>query len=563
MSVEFGYRSTFEASSNAHNLLSTGGILYKGESPTEMMERVVGALSLQEEVYDGRASAITFASKLGLQMDTGKIAMSTPILTNAGTEFGRPLSACTMPTLSLVDGNRRLITEEIDQLHQQGMGTGFNLSDTHDPIATLNFLNGIATEGAASGLENRPVGNMGILSVYHPSIIEFINCKRDSPKNTKWKFNISVDLDRAFFTKLENGDDITLLDGKSISSRLIFSTICDAATECADPGLVFLDRMNERNPVPAIGAYKTTAPCAEVGLVEGESCQFGYLNIASFLVERDGEVSIDYASLSDSTHLLTRALDNALGISINNFLTPRSVYVTEQKRKIGIGICGLADAFSISSMAYDSPEARRFAKDILAHINFQSKLASVDLADSRGSAMSMLNLDPKGNLHLSSPGHIQSLYAQLSDTAYVKSSDWVNLANEVRRTKKLRNTSTIALPPTGRSALVIDASAGIEPHFSMKTANTKVLEATQKALRNSGGNSIHSEARQISPMGHIAMAAELQTFTDEAISKTVNMPSGTTPSEVEAVYLKAYYSGMSGVTVYVDGSHRLQPLALK
>ena len=137
------------------------------------------------------ARAIHFSDRIGSLMDAGYVVFSTPILTNAGRqEFHRPLSACTVPPVQL-RGDLSAVTRMVNTYHREAMGTGFNFDETTDPVATLLFLNDVAVTGASNGTEDRPVGNMGVCSIYHPRIVEFIQAKalrRDIP----WKFNISV-----------------------------------------------------------------------------------------------------------------------------------------------------------------------------------------------------------------------------------------------------------------------------------------------------------------------------------------------------------------------------------
>lgn len=572
------YISNFAPTPKAEEVMRSGRIISADETPAMMVERVVGALTDQERLFSGDADAVeNFSSMLGSAIDRGEIVMSTPIMTNAGRYIDRPLTACTVPTINLQQFHIDDLKREITVLHEQGMGTGFNLNDVENPTEMLGLLNAIAQDSARSGRENRPVGNMAVLSVYHPRIQDFIDAKVSAPlTGESWKFNISVDVDSNFMHQLEAGGDIVLRDGAKVNAGRLFDAICTAATACADPGLVFLDRMNERNPLPGLGEYKTTAPCAEVGLIEGETCQFGYINVGKFVSRNGSEVVVDYRRLQPAVNITLRALDNALEISSSQFITARSRYVAEQKRKVGIGVCGIADALTQAGLPYDSIQARILMQDILSFINFASKEATIRLAEERGSCGAMHN--SLGNRHLSGPLLIDTLYGD-RDTHTVLGSDWRNIARRIAGTRRLRNITTIALPPTGRSALVIDASTGIEPHFNLEQANSGTLETVRQDLQRIFGataaaeivakgytlpednefQTLFASAREIDPMGHVAMAAALQEFTDEAISKTINLSGDTTYEQVADVYARAYKSGMSGVAVYIDGTYKFQP----
>lgn len=554
------YKSSFTPSERAESVLRSGRIVGELESPEEMVERVVRAIAESDLRYtDDLAETNDFAQTFGQALDSGMVVMSTPVLTNAGRYSERPLTACTVPTAMIRKGNEHLIQQDIRTLHEQGMGTGFNLDDLEDPVEMLRFLNKVAIESATSGKEDRPVGNMAVLTVYHPKVREFIDAKLDT--NEQWKFNLSLDIDEAFMEALARGGSVELQDGTRVSSTELFAQICHAATQSGDPGLVFLDRMNARNPLPGLGEYRTTAPCAEVGLLEGETCQFGYINLAKFVsLDSNGKPVIDVDGLQGISYLMTRALDDTLDISRGQFSNDRSRFILDQKRKIGIGICGVADALLVSKVPYDSPIARQLIQDMLAIINYASKEESIRLAEQRGSCWAM-NDALGSNRHLHDEPHVANLYGDLP-TTHVDSSDWHDLGSRIRANRTLRNVTTVALPPTGRSALVIDASTGIEPHFTLDGVGEHIQPVVEEIQSEPHLSDVLTTAQSISPIGHIAMAAALQRFSDEALSKTINMPEGSTPMQVADIYKTAHDSGMSGVTIYVDGTHKLQPKKL-
>jgi ribonucleoside-diphosphate reductase alpha chain len=566
------YTSEFKASPSAETVLRKGSIISEDESPAEMVERVVGALAERELVYSGdRREARAWAETLGELVDSKSIVFSTPVMTNAGRHLSKPLSACIVPSIKPGE-DYEVIKAKIELLHQQGMGTGFDLTPFDDPVRTLKRLNQIAVDGARSGKEERPVGNMAVLGVYHPKILEFIEAKiGSSALEEEWKFNISVDLDDNFFSALESDGRVSLQNGKTLPARKIFEKISEAAAQCADPGIVFLDRMNFRNPIPGLGSYRTTAPCAEVGLIEGEACQFGYINLAKFLKHSDsGKIAFNYEELERTTRVLTAALDNALDVSIENYDLLQSQYIVSQRRKIGIGVCGVADALSLAGLPYDSNFSRIAIKDAILFINYCSKKFSIELAEKRGSCLAMDNIGLK-NRYYEIPGYLEVLYGEL-DSGTVEQHAWTGLDEKIKSMRMLRNSTTVALPPTGRSALVVDASTGIEPHFSLDYINEEVKDAiSQHLLRLIGRTTIestleHSEAvellataKEVSPSGHLLMAAEVQKATDDSVSKTINLPLRTSPLTVEAIFRDSYQLGMNGASVYIDGTHSLQP----
>lgn len=546
------YTSHFAPSERALGILREGRMLSEDETPQHMIERVVSSLvEVEKKFGTSKQEMNVLAEDFGALLDDKYCVMSTPVTTNAGRYFEKPLSACTVPALDLVNDNIDKIRKVIFETHQEGMGTGFSLDDLDDPVETLKKLNRIAVESALSGKEDRPVGNMATLSVYHSKILEFIDAKLSADDMKEdWKFNISVDCDTNFFEQLEADSDITLYDGTQVRAREIFDAISYAANTCADPGLIFLDRMEEDNPTPGVGHYTSTAPCAEVGLTQGESCQFGYINLARFL-QKSGE--IDLEKLRHSTHILTRMLDNALEISIDNYLEEANIRVMSQKRKIGIGICGLADLFIQAGIFYDSEKARVLALDLITFISYESKVASHELAKNRGSFGAMTF--PIGNKHLETPSIIERRYGDLN-TKYVSSDDWKKLSKTIQETKLLRNASTIALPPTGRSALTIDASTGIEPIFS--SDEYLLVHPTLETSRHK----FLQTAKVIKPHEDLLMATFMQKGVDESISKTINLPPETTPEEIRETYLNAWTLGLKGISVYREGSKHSQPKEL-
>lgn len=382
----------------------------------------------------------------------------------------------------------------------------------------------------------------------------------------------------------ESGSNYQLLDGTPLNARQLLMEIVSAAHECGDPGLAFIERMNRDNPTPIVGTYATTAPCAEVGLTAGESCQFGYLNLSKFVTIEKDRGEIDWDELERATRLMTRALDNALEISIGHYPDPINDRVMSAKRKIGVGVCGLADLFVILGIPYDSEDAKKLSRDIVAFVNYFSKVESHGLAVKRGSFGAMRAIH--GCRYNDNPGFIAQKYGGLK-TARVSTEMWLELDKRIRDTKMLRNASTIALPPTGRSGLIIDANPGIEPLFSLVNydgtinasllrdlqhrgvSTEKILESIQDkgSLKNIPGipediRNIYKTAVEISPETHISMSAAIQEAVDESISKTINMPESTTPEDIFSIYMRAHKLGLKGITIFRTGSRKVQPRKL-
>lgn len=577
------YKSHFSPPNNASKeILVKGQILAENEQPHQMIERVVNAIAVAEIVYENlkpneMLSTAEFSAQLGTLMDEHAIVMSTPILTNAGRFNERPLSACVMPPVDL-KADLKKIKQIANQYHQDGMGTGYNLSELDDPVKMLKYLNKIAIKGAASKKEQRPVGNMAILDVNSPAIEEFIMAKVDSDaRGQEWKFNISVNITDDFMKAVEEDREFTLRDGKKIWAKKLFEKIAEAAHQCGDPGLISLQRLNKDNPTPSVGEYKCTAPCAEVGLAPGETCVFGYINLAK-LVTPGAHPSVDFDKLQSIITLLTRALDNILEISIQRYSIDESKSIMAAKRKIGIGVCGFADMLMLLNLSYQQNEARELLQDILNFISYHSKEASFELAKSRGSFTAI------SQSKFMDESFILNKYGNLN-TPHISSDQWKQLAQKIKETKLLRNATTSVLPPTGRSAIVIGASNSIEPIFSLHSASDGIHPCLQTFLQK---HSLHEDAstidevnqsgrspKQLSTLNHpfitatelshedhLAMTIAAQRAIDESISKTINLPETITPQEIVEIYKKAYAAGLKGITVFRNNSRSYQPKKL-
>jgi ribonucleoside-diphosphate reductase alpha chain len=559
------------------------GILGDDEHATNMIWRVTIALFEQEFKYTDDEDAVIQEANTFIQLcDSRKIIMGTPILTNAGRHIDAPLSACSVLPVDF-ERTPEMALMYMHAYHKRSIGLGIPLDRYEHPLEIALKINEEVLKASKRGEHERRIGNMGTITVYHPRLFDLITAK-SNPKfrDYEWRFNFSVDCDKAFMEAVKNDTNITRTDGTVVSAREIMNLISTEASKTGDPGLIFLDRLNDQNPTPGVGKVVSTAPCAEVGLIEGEACQFGYINLGEF-VNVNG--SIDLEEITKTVFLLTKALDNALEISIANLEHPAASNVMQSKRKIGIGICGLADMFAKLELPYTSQEARDLSRDLFALINYLSKCASVELAKVRGSALAMQRFtDGENNRHYASSPIMQK-YAR--DTRFVTKHQWQELIKNINDTGSLRNVSTTALPPTGRSSLIIGASNGIEPWFTVLDNEGHVHPILRQKLEQIGlwDTTIETEilyrgtigeilripqtikdvfrtATEIPPQDHLSMTAILQGYNDESISKTVNMPQGTSIDEVCEIFMDAYDAGLCGITIYIDNSRENQPKRL-
>lgn len=564
-------------SSRAQDVLSRGRITAPGETPQAMYERVITTIFAVEKVWGiSPLETARYRDEFGQFMTQGAFSFGTPTLTNAGrAEYANAaLSSCVVIPVDLRD--QTAAADKIRSYYRQNMGSGFDFSPYGDPVALLEWLNNLSAQETATGQYDRYIGNMGSLHVSHPRIEEFIQAKQE--RNLR-HFNISVDVDEPFMDAAIRGDTYQLADGTRIDAQELLWKIAQSAAQNGDPGIIYLDRMNRDNPVEGLSAYTSTPPCSEMGLAPGETCQFGYINLAKFASPE----GVNWSKLTEATILMTRGLDNAIEVSSGGFPDPESQRLATLKRKIGIGICGLADTLIYYGIPYDSNRARSLARDMLSYINFVSKTASVKLAEERGSCEAMLDRINNKYFH----GFLTDRYGQ-HPTNTVTSNDWANLEDQIVRTGNLRNILTTSLPPTGRASILMGSNSSLEPIFAASEWNdgTKgiierfvkartpgnaaaVLQqaANEDTFQNTGiaDAAVLKTAKEILPTDHVRMVAAISGSNgiyDEAVSKTINLPKSATPADVMDIFILTHRLGLKNISVYRDGSHANQPQKL-
>jgi ribonucleoside-diphosphate reductase alpha chain len=401
---------------------------------------------------------------------------------------------------------------------------------------------------------------MAILNIDHPDILKFIHAKDDPEVLTN--FNLSVAVTDDFMRAVKEGREYSLINphngevaGKENAGE-VFDKIVAMTWKTGDPGVVFIDRINEKNPTPQLGRIESTNPCGEQPLLPYESCNLGSVNLARMLKETDGCFEVDYARLAETVKVAVRFLDNV--IDVNKFPIDEIAEMTRKTRKIGLGIMGFADMLLTLGISYNSEAALRVAEDVMAVVNDEAHKASAALAAERGTF----------------PAFTGSIY-------------------DVPGGMAVRNASCTTIAPTGTLSLIAGCSSGIEPLFALSYTRN-ILDGAQlvevnphfeKVAREggfyspemikelAGGGHLESmegvpeavkelfvTAHNISPQWHVRMQAAFQRHTDNAVSKTVNFPREATQEDVAEVYNLAYREGLKGITIYRDGSKEAQPL---
>jgi ribonucleoside-diphosphate reductase alpha chain len=520
-------------------------------------------------------------------MDSGYFLPNSPTLMNAGGDL-QQLSACfVLPIEDSMDSIFETV-KNAALIHKSGGGTGFSFSRLREANARVRSTNGVssgplsflkvfnaATDAVKQGGTRRGA-NMAILNVDHPQILDFIVCKEDTKELTN--FNISVGITEAFMQAVMQDDDYNLISphtGKvagKLKAREVFSLIVDMAHKNGEPGIVFLDRINQANPTPAVGKIESTNPCGEQPLLPNEACNLGSLNLAA--LAKDGTVDWDRLRdiVKDSVDFLDAVID------ASKFPLPQIDAMAKANRKIGLGVMGWADLLYQLKIPYASDRAVELAAQVMECIDFEAKKRSLELARIKGSF----------------PNFHESIYSHGSLLRNKLNEDWDSL-NADLKSFGIRNATLTTIAPTGTISMIADTSSGIEPQFSLAYVKNVmdgekliyVNKYFEKALDEYGllskelleqitavGGIAHLEqipaelkevfqtAHEISPEWHIRMQAAFQQYTDNAVSKTINFPHDAGVEDIRIAYELAYQLGCKGVTVYRDGSRENQVLSV-
>lgn len=554
------------------------------ETPDECFRRVAQNLSQAELRFGGteadRAAAEELFYRLMASLD---FLPNSPTLVNAGREL-QQLSACfVLPVPDSIDGIFDAIRHTAI-IHKSGGGTGFafsRLRPANDRVqSTMGVASGpvsfmkvfdAATEAIKQGGTRRGA-NMGILRVDHPDIDLFIEMKSDM--TTLTNFNISVAVTDAFMKAVEDGADYDLVNPKSgevvaqRNAREIWERMVGNAWKNGDPGVIFIDRINESraNPVPKRGPIESTNPCGEQPLYPFDSCNLGSIALQRFVTGDPGSREVDWDRLGVIVRQTVHFLDNV--IEMNVYPIPEIAETSHAIRRIGLGVMGWADMLIKLGVPYDSEEALQLARKIMGFIQQEADAASQQLAAVRGNF----------------PDWTDSIYGPRGPEG----------------PRPMRNSTRTTIAPTGTLSIIADCSSGIEPAFALafvrshhldkddpskRTELFEVNNTFEEAARAGGFYSEelirflaeggHLEEREeapgwakrlfvtahdIAPEWHVRMQAAFQECTDNAVSKTINFANSATVDDVRLAYELAYRAGCRGITIYRDGSREMQVL---
>ena len=548
------------------------------EDGRSLLWRVASSIAEEEAKYErSSCQAADLARSFYQMMADWKFLPNSPTLMNAGNNLGQ-LSACfVLPVGDSIEDIFDAV-KYAAMIHKSGGGTGFSFSRLRPKDARVGSTGGVAS-GPVSFLRifntateqikqggTRRGANMGILRVDHPDILEFIRAKEVEGEFNN--FNLSVGLTEAFMEAVKQDAEYPLVapnSGKELGrlrARDVFDLLVEKAWQSGDPGIIFLDRINRDNPTPGQGEIESTNPCGEQPLLPYEACNLGSINLARFVVpghtgdDDPAESGVDWAELARIIRLSVRFLDNVIDAS--RFPLDRITEQVRKNRKIGLGVMGWADMLYRLRIPYDSEAGTALAGRLMGFVEDEARKASQLLANERGAF----------------PAFAESMYAERGEPAQ-------------------RNATVTTIAPTGTLSILAGCSSGVEPLFALSLARNvmdgeRLVEVNpyfEEALRELGlqGPDIMEEvatcgsvqameflpqalrnvfvtAMDIAPEWHLRMQAAFQRHTDNAVSKTVNLPNTADIEDIRAIYWMAYEEGCKGVTVYRDGSKTNQVL---
>jgi len=525
-------------------------------------------------------------------MITGKFEPNSPTLMNAGRPLGQ-LSACfVLPVDDALSNGKSGIYDTLKAMalvHQSGGGTGFAFSRLRAAGDTVRSTMGVAsgpvsfmtlydssTEVVKQGGTRRGA-NMGILRVDHPDIREFITCKEDTSRITN--FNISVAITDDFMEALKKDEEYDLISPRTGTvlgrekAREVFDLIVKGAWSTGEPGVFFVDRANEFNPVPHLGEYEATNPCGEQPLLPYDVCNLGSINLGAFVREdfewgMNPDEGVDWEGLRQVVHLSTHFLDNV--IDANRYPLPEITDLAQRIRRVGLGVMGWADMLVRLGIPYNSPEGVEMGRKVMGFLNEEARVASERLAEVRGVF----------------PEWERSIWGPESACARDKEG------SRIRPERRLRNCNLTTVAPTGTISIFAGCSGGIEPLFAVafmrNQAGALMPDVNPDFVRIAKAQGWYSEelieriakeghihfpgvpqeiqrvfvtSHDISPEWHVRMQAAFQEHTDSAISKTTNFAHEASQDDVRQIYELAFSLGCKGVTVYRDGSRPEQVLS--
>jgi len=519
-------------------------------TPAAMWRRVARAVAAAESTA---ALERAWAERFEAAMHDFKLVPGGRVLSGAGTGHAVTLFNCfVLPSpedsRSGILDNLKLVVETI----ARGGGVGVNLSSLRPRGSSIRTINGkssgpcawaelysVATGDVLQQGGSRRGALMLMLDDWHPDVEEFITVKTDLRRLLH--ANLSVCISDAFMAAVRDDADWRLTwQGevqKVVRARALWDRICTAAWQSAEPGLVFIDRVNRENNLGYCETIAGCNPCGEEMLPPWHVCNLGALNLAAFV--RDGW--LDIAALAEHTRVAVRFLDDV--IDVTPYFFAENEAAQKGVRRVGLGTMGLADTLIALGVRYGSDESLAVIEQIYRTIRDAAYDASTELAAEKGP------------------------FPRLDRERYLERPFVQRLPEEIRAkiaARGIRNGTLLCQPPTGTTSLLAGASSGIEPVYDFRLLRRDRLgehviehpayRAWRTAHPDAALPAYFVTAGELSPEEHVRAQAKIQEFTDASISKTTNAPRTHTVEDVQRLYQLAYEVGCKGITYYRDGS---------
>jgi ribonucleoside-diphosphate reductase alpha chain len=448
------------------------------------------------------------------------------------------------------------VAKEAAQTMRMGGGIGFDFSTIRPRGSRIISLDSEAS-GAVSFMEiydavcgtvssagNRRGAMMAVLRVDHPDIEEFIHAKQN--KTQLRNFNISVGITDAFMEAVRSDSDFELnWNGhrpyRIVNARSLFDQIMRATWEWAEPGVLFIDRINEMNNLHYIEDIAATNPCAEQPLPPWGACLLASLNLVKYVsVGMETKFKFDWNKFRDDIAPLVRAVDNVIDGAI--FPLPEQELEALHKRRLGIGVTGLANAGeAVTGESYGSPKFLQFTAKIMKALQVEAYKASIELAKEKGA------------------------FPLFDKEKYLESKFVKTLPKEIQEDigrHGIRNSHLLSIAPTGTISLAADnVSSGIEPVFRHEYQRTIIMAdgPVTETVRDYGLDNFGvkgATADEISIDDHLSVLITTQKYIDSAVSKTCNVGADVSWEDFQNIYMTAWEQGCKGCTTHRDAGSR-------
>ncbi|MDP6968524.1 MAG: adenosylcobalamin-dependent ribonucleoside-diphosphate reductase [Gammaproteobacteria bacterium] len=456
---------------------------------------------------------------------------------------------------------------DFSSIRPQGALVKGTSSSASGPVSYMQVFNQSCATVESAGA--RRGAQMGVLRIDHPDILEFVSAKLQATSLNN--FNISVAVTNDFMQAMQQGETFELVheaepaealqaagayqreDGqwvyRQVDPQAIWAAIMDNTYQAAEPGVLFIDQINQENNLHYCETIEATNPCGEIPIPDYGCCCLGSVNLTAFVQQPfSPEVAFDFAGFAQVVTHAVRMLDNVLTASA--WPLAKQQKEAQNKRRIGLGYTGLGDTLIEMGLAYNSEAAREFAARLTEYMRDTAYRASIELAKEKGA------------------------FPLFEAEAYLDSAFCQRLPEDIRadiRTYGIRNSHLLSIAPTGTISLAFadNASNGIEPAFAWYYTRTKrmadgtsldypVEDHAYRVWQSLHGDGSKEQplppafvsALEISARDHMLMQAAIQPFIDAAISKTVNVPEDYPFTQFADLYADAWRAGLKGITTY-------------